>query len=58
MNAIAPTPVIPNPRFIGVRDLLVANDEKQFPHPLRRIRNDMTFRLRRIPNNLPHAMRR
>lgn len=29
MKPIATNTVIPNPCFIGVRDLLVANDEKQ-----------------------------
>lgn len=58
MKPVTPNPVIPNPGFIGVRDLPVANDEKQIPHRLRRIRNDMTFWLRRIPNDMPHDMRR
>lgn len=58
MKPISPNTVIPNPCFIGVRDLLVANYEKQIPHRLRRIRNDMMYRLRRLQNDMPHDVRR
>ncbi len=47
MKAITSNTVIPNPGFIGARDLLIANDEKQIPHRLRRFRNDMPHDMRR-----------
>ena len=58
MKAITSNTVIPNPGFIGARDPLVANDEKQMPQRLRRIRNDMTHWLRRFRNDMTHDMRR
>lgn len=54
MTAITPDTVIPNPCFIGVRDLLVANGQMQIPHWLRQIRNDMTLLLGPIANDMPH----
>ena len=58
MKAITSNTVIPNPSFTAVKYLLVANDQNQIPHRLRRIRNDMTHWLRRIPNDMPHDVRR
>ncbi len=58
MKNFALDTVLPNPDFIGMRDLLVTNDQKQIPHRLRRIRNDMARSLRRFRNDMPHDVRR
>ena len=40
-SGIAFFPVIPNPGFIGVRDLLYTQAQQQMPPRLRHVRNDM-----------------
>ena len=46
MTAITPDTVIPNPCFIGVRDLLSTTYRKVIPGDLRRIRNGMPHDVR------------
>ncbi len=58
MKAITSNTVIPSPCFIGVRDLLSENGQKQIPHRLRRIRTDMRYPLRRLQNDMQHGVRR